>query len=139
MIQSSNSSASASSSRYYQDHDSVTFKNSRTSTNSTISGNFAINKKNSPSSFLGSNQDQNVKKTPRNKTNELASTSPSTNTLSSNKKKKNVNTGCYLTFDKNLLSQIVESEKLLWGFRQEMNRSVSKAALPCETLLKILV
>ena len=137
MYESTNPSSRASSSRYYHpDRESEnTFKNSRTSTNSTISGTFALSKKSSPNTTGHALLKKNIIKI-------NDQTSSSSNTLNSTKKKKVTILGFnYLTLDKNLLVQLVDSERLVWSFRQEMNRNVDKASnsLSNEQLFKIVV
>jgi len=69
-------------------------------------------------------------------------TSSSSNTLSSIKKKKAaIIGGNKLTLDKNLIVQLVDSEKLVWSFRQGLNRNLDKSSnsLSNEQLFKIIM
>lgn len=137
MYETTNPSSRASSSRFYHPgrESEITFKNSRASTNSTISGTFSISKKSSPNTTGHAPIKKNILKL-------NDQTSSSSNTLSSTKKNKVVKLGFnYLTLDKNILVHLVDSEKLVWSFRQEMNRSINKSSnsLSNEQIFKIIV
>jgi hypothetical protein len=135
MYESTNPSSRASSSRYYHpDRDTEnTFRNSRTSTNSTLSGTYTLSKKSSPNIIGHIPNKKNILRT---------SDQSSSNTQGSIKNKKvTIIGGSKLTLDKNLLVQLVDSEKLVWSFRQGMNRNVDKSSnsLSNEQLFKIIM
>ena len=137
MYESTNPSSRASSSRYYHpDRESEsTYRYSRTSTNSTLSGTYTLSKKSSPNITGHTLNKKNMLKT-------SDQTSSSSNTLSSIKKKKAaIIGGNKLTLDKNLLVQLVDSEKLVWSFRQGLNRNLDKSSnsLSNEQLFKIIM
>ena len=57
------------------------------------------------------------------------------------KKKKVSTSSSYLNFNKNSLNQVVDLEKLIWSFRQDVNRHINNPnqSLPSEILFKVLL